>query len=214
MHKAEEISYEKIFEYIDNFNAKDTLKLNELRDLAVSKKIPVIKDDVRNFLEFALHLKKPKNILEIGTAVGYSAIVMAQKSYAQIDTVEIDENMRDTANKNIENFGLKERIKVHLGDAREVIPKLEKKYDFVFIDASKSHYDEFYALSTEKLAEKALIVFDNILQKGYVCLPKQEVKRSGHTIYNKMTAFLEKIRLTEKSYDLLPLGDGLLLINR
>ncbi|MBS6062301.1 O-methyltransferase [Criibacterium bergeronii] len=213
MFKQDDISYEKIFEYIKVFNEK-TDELEELRKNSLENNVPIIKDDVKSFLRVYLSIAKPKKILEIGTAVGYSSIFFALNSNATVDTIEKSEEMFAKATENIKSFDLEARVRVHLGEATEVLQTIDEKYDFVFIDAAKSHYNEFYALTKEKLTENGTTIFDNILYRGFVCVDKMEVPRRKRTIYTWLNEFLDNIKVTEDKYTMLPLGDGLLVISK
>ncbi|MGP1597395.1 O-methyltransferase [Peptoanaerobacter stomatis] len=214
MYKINDITYEQIFEYIDEFNKKENKIIDELRVFAEQNNIPIIKKDVENFLKTFLNITKPKKILELGCAIGYSSIFMSSvlNDDVHIDTLEINENMYNTASENIKKFSLT-NINVILGNASDIIPSLDQKYDFVFIDASKSHYDEFFSLILNKLKKNAIVICDNTLFKGYLCMDRADVPKRQKTIYDKMTNFLENIKKNEDiSYNMLPLGDGLLVI--
>ena len=191
MHKINDISYDKIFDYIDIFNDKENENFKKFRDDCQRDYVPIIKKDVENFLRFYLNIIKPKKILEIGCAVGYSSIFMSTvlNCDVKIDTLEISDEMADIAQNNFEKFGM------------------------AFIDASKGHYDEFYNSIQEKMEKKSSIICDNILFKGYLCMEQSDIPRRFKTIYNNMNIFLKNIS-KDKSiiYNLLPLGDGLLVI--
>ncbi|WP_455088996.1 O-methyltransferase [Peptoanaerobacter stomatis] len=214
MYKINDITYEQIFEYIDEFNKKENIIIDELRVFAEQNNIPIIKKDVENFLKTYLNITKPKKILELGCAIGYSSIFMSSvlNDDVHIDTLEINENMYNIASENIKKFSLT-NINVILGNASDIIPSLDQKYDFVFIDASKSHYDEFFSLILNKLKKNAVVICDNTLFKGYLCMDRSGIPKRQKTIYYKMTRFLENIKNNEDiSYNMLPLGDGLLVI--
>ena len=214
MYKLDNISYEQIFEYIDEFNFKANEKLDNLRIKAEKDNIPIIKKDVENFLGNFLKISKPKRILEIGCAVGYSSIFLSKSLNDDviIDTLEISQDMNIKAKENIKNFNLN-NINIILGDALDTIPNLTEKYDLVFMDAAKGHYDEFYKLILKNLNKNAIIICDNILFRGHLCVTRQEVPRRLRTIYSRMNTFFENIKNDENlSYNLLPLGDGVLII--
>lgn len=214
MHKINDISYDKIFDYIDIFNDKENENFKKFRDNCQRDYVPIIKKDVENFLRFYLNIIKPKKILEIGCAVGYSSIFMSNvlNCDVKIDTLEISDEMADIAQNNFEKFGMS-NINIIRGDALKTIPNLNSTYDMAFIDASKGHYDEFYNLIQDKMEKKSTIICDNMLFKGYLCMEQSQIPRRFKTIYNNMNLFLENI-IKDKSiiYNLLPLGDGLLVI--
>lgn len=214
MYKLDNISYEQIFEYIDEFNFKEDKQLDHLRIKAEDDNIPIIKKDVENFLGNFLKISKPKRILEIGCAIGYSSIFISKSLNDDviIDTLEISQDMQTKAKENIKNFNLN-NINVILGDALDTIPNLTEKYDLVFMDAAKGHYDEFYKLVLNNLNKNAVIICDNILFRGHLCLDRQQVPRRLRTIHKRMNTFFENIKNDENlSYNLLPLGDGVLII--
>ncbi|MGP1568288.1 MAG: O-methyltransferase, partial [Peptoanaerobacter stomatis] len=178
MYKINDITYEQIFEYIDEFNKKENKIIDELRVFAEQNNIPIIKKDVENFLKTYLNITKPKKILELGCAIGYSSIFMSSvlNDDVHIDTLEINENMYNIASENIKKFSLT-NINIILGNASDIIPSLDQKYDFVFIDASKSHYDEFFSLILNKLKKNAVVICDNTLFKGYLCMDRADVPK-------------------------------------
>ena len=216
MHKINDISYEEIFDYIDEYNNKDNEKMRKFREDCQRDNIPIIKKDVENFLRFYLNIIKPEKILEIGCAVGYSSIFMSQvlKSKVKIDTLEISDEMADKAQKNFDDFGIS-NINIIRGDALSTIPSLTDIYDMAFIDASKGHYDEFYNLVQKKMNNYSNIICDNMLFKGYLCMEQSQIPRRFKTIYKNMNIFLENIKRDKSiTYNLLPLGDGLLVIKK
>ncbi len=216
MHKINDISYEEIFDYIDEYNNKDNEKMRKFREDCQRDNIPIIKKDVEDFLSFYLNIIKPEKILEIGCAVGYSSIFMSQvlKSKVKIDTLEISDEMADKAQKNFDDFGIS-NINIIRGDALSTIPSLTDIYDMAFIDASKGHYDEFYNLVQKKMNNYSNIICDNMLFKGYLCMEQSQIPRRFKTIYKNMSIFLENIKKDKSiTYNLLPLGDGLLVIKK
>jgi len=214
MHKINDISYEEIFDYIDEFNHKENEKMLKFREDCQRDNIPIIKKDVEDFLRFYLNIIKPEKILEIGCAVGYSSIFMSQvlDSNVKIDSLEISDEMADKAQKNFDDFKIS-NINIIRGDALNTIPNLTDTYDMAFIDASKGHYDEFYKLIQAKMKKNSNIICDNMLFKGYLCMDQSQIPKRFKTIYKNMNLFLENIK-KDKSiiYNLLPLGDGLLVI--
>lgn len=214
MHKINDISYEEIFDYIDEYNDKENEKMRKFRQDCQKDNIPIIKKDVEDFLRFYLNIIKPKKILEIGCAVGYSSIFMSQAldSNVKIDSLEISDEMAEKAQQNFNDFGMS-NINIIRGDALNTIPNLTDSYDMAFIDASKGHYDEFYKLIQAKMKKNSNIICDNMLFKGYLCMNKSQIPKRFKSIYKNMNIFLENIK-KDKSiiYNLLPLGDGLLVI--
>lgn len=216
MYKLDNLSYEEIFEYIDEFNYKKNENFDEFRKFAEENNVPIIKKDVENFLKTFLLITKPKKILEIGCAVGYSSIFMSTtlNNEVVIDTLEISEDMKKSSEENFEKWGIN-NIRVILGDALDTIPSLDNTYDMVFMDAAKGHYDEFYKLISDKLDKNGIIICDNILFRGHLCKQRLEIPRRLRTIHKRMNMFFENIKNDDTlSYDLLPLGDGVLIIKK
>ena len=164
MYKLDDFSYEQIFDYIDEFNYKKNEKMDILRKDAEKNNVPIIKKDVENFLRTFLLITKPKKILEIGCAIGYSSIFMSNtlSNSVKIDTLEISEDMKKLAEENFEKFGIN-NINIILGNALDTIPTLSDTYDMVFMDAAKGHYEEFYKLMSKNVDKNGIIICDNIL---------------------------------------------------
>ena len=145
-------------------------KLKIIKEKALEEHIPIIMDDTLEVIDTYLKEMKPKRILEIGTAVGYSAICFS-KYLAEdgiIDTIERDEERIAEAKENIKEMKLDSKINIYEGDAVEILPTLNNKYDAIFIDAAKGKYTFFLEQALRMLDEKGIIFADNILYKGYV----------------------------------------------
>lgn len=186
--------------------------LNEIEKYAKANHIPIIKPEVAAFLSFIIKIKKPENILEIGTAIGYSAIVMANSYYrAHIVTIEKNIDRAQLAKENFNKAMLSDRIDIICGEGQDVLPNLNNKYDLIFVDASKGHYKDFYEESMRLLNVGGLFICDNILYKGYV-INEVNVKHKRRTIVYRMREFIE---ILKKNHSLktaiFPLGDGISL---
>lgn len=203
------INYDYIKEYINELIPDTDVFMQKLEIFAYYNHIPIITRDTRAFLEFLLRIYSPKKILEIGTAIGYSAITFARNSEnSKITTIEIDEEMFDIAYKNIKKAGLSDRINLILDDARNILPYLETQYDFIFMDAAKGQYTEYYN-SVKKLLKKGGVLFsDNILFKGLVA-NNDLVTRSKRAIVNDLNDF-NKTLANDKDFvtSFIPIGDG------
>ncbi len=196
--------------YLDTLYQNPDPRLEQLRDLAETNHVPVILKDTESFLMMLLKLKEPSHILEIGSAVGYSALCFAMGCNADVTTIEQDEKMYDAAVNNIEQFGLSSRIRVIRGDAAEELSKLDGPFDFVFIDASKSHYREFWDLALPLCSDDALIVCDNVLMKGMTASDEFDTKKRYKTSIRRMREFLHYINGIEYAdTSILPVGDGM-----
>ena len=145
-------------------------ELEKIKQKAILEHIPIIMDDTLEVISKHLKELKPQNILEIGTAVGYSAMCFSKylEQDGIIDTIERDEARIKEAKENIEKVGVQNKINIYEGDAVEILPTLNKKYDMIFIDAAKGKYTFFLEQALRMLSDKGIIFADNILYKGYV----------------------------------------------
>ncbi len=163
------------------------------------------------FLRFISKIKKPESILEIGTFTGYSAICLASglEVGGVLHTIEVNEELETIIMKYIEMASLKSKINLHIGDAKEIIPKLNLRYDIVFIDAGKIDYAYYYDLVFDRVNTDGLIIADNVLWSGKVMEKKQKKDAS------LLDAFNNKIHADERVENiLLPIRDGLLLARK
>ncbi|MEG6565804.1 O-methyltransferase [Thermoanaerobacterium saccharolyticum] len=184
--------------------------LKEIESYASDNFIPIVKPEVAKFLETIIKVKQPENILEIGTAIGYSSIVMLLAyENCKILTIEKDMDMAEMAKNNFIKASLLDRVELIKGDALDVLPCLNKKYDLIFIDAAKGHYKEFFDESLRLLNDRGILICDNILYKGYVAAEKH-VKHKRRTIVYRMRDFiLYVLNKTGISTTIIPIGDGL-----
>lgn len=206
---------------INEFIIKNTrLDLsNDLMDLevhALENHVPIIDKQVQNFISMMLKINSPKNILEFGTAIGFSSIFMCEQlqGNVEITTVERDEDRIIEAKENFKKFGYENKIRLIEGDCFENFEYLDREYDFIFIDSSKSHYEKLLNNCIQNLNKNGIIIFDNVLYKGMVASNSLLVKRKK-TIVNNMRKFLKNIvNDTRFSTMLLPIGDGIMILRR
>ncbi len=205
---------ERLTGYIDSLYKGNTGFLDRLEKEALSRHIPIIRKDTQALLRFILAVRKPGNILEIGTAVGFSAILMAEYSGddCRISTIENYKKRIPLAKKNIEESGFSHKIKLLEGDADLILPSLQESFDMIFIDAAKAQYP-FYLKEAERLLRKeGLIVADNCLQDGDILESRYAVERRNRTIHKRMREFLHEITSSDKFTSVvLPIGDGVTL---
>ncbi len=191
--------------------------LDEIRQYARESWIPVILDDSLEYIEEnILNGKKLNRILEIGTAIGYSAICFSKflNEDGKIDTIEIDKQRIMLAKTNIDMMALNDKINIIEGDALNVLPELSNMYDFIFIDGPKSHYVEYLPICLKLLNTDGIIIADNVIYKGMVTGPK-EVKHKQRTAVTRLREFIETVRNDENLIsELVDVGDGLLVIRR
>ena len=184
-------------------------EFNKLKENALKRHIPIIMDDTLEKIKEVLKEENPNRILEIGTAVGYSALCFARYSEnAIIDTIEIDEERYNEAVQNIEKIGFKDRINLILGNAVDIIPTLENKYDIIFIDAAKSKYSIFLEEGLKLINNNGLILADNVLYNGYVMSDYNKHKQ--RTAVRHLREYIKEISENEKmKTEILDIGDGL-----
>lgn len=190
--------------------------LDEMRLFARESWIPIILDDSLAYIEKVLSDKNIGNILEIGTAIGYSSICFSKflNKEGKIDTIEIDKQRIMLAKANIDMYKLNDKINIIEGDAIKVLPKLNEKYDFIFIDGPKSHYIEYLPICLELLSEDGIIIADNVNYKGMV-KGEKKVKHKQRTAVNKLREFIDEVKNNPKlNSDLVDVGDGILIITK
>ncbi|MGL4730476.1 MAG: O-methyltransferase [Clostridium sp.] len=210
------VTYEYMENYLRSLIPDDIGILKEMHDYAIENKVPIIQKEGAKFLQFMVNMKKPKKILELGTAIGYSSILMnlASGGSCDITTIERDENMISIASENIEKYGLKDRITILSGDCLEVLEKLDDEYDMIFMDAGKGHYNHFLPHCLRLLAKDGVIVADNVLFRGMVATDEL-VKRRKITIVKRMRTYLDMVSSDENLVTtVIPMGDGIALTVR
>ncbi|MFA5576446.1 MAG: O-methyltransferase [Tissierellaceae bacterium] len=211
-----QINEEYIEEYIRALLPDKQGYLKELEDYALEFHIPIVEPEVAQFLKLLLKMNKPKNILEVGTAIGYSALIMAESTGddCKITTIERRGDMVDKAIENILGTRHRKKIRVIEGEAEEVLNSLNEKYDFIFLDAAKGQYMDFFKKCIKHLNIGGIIVSDNVLYKGMVATDKLVVRRKK-TIVRRLREFLKYINEIEGyTSSTLPLGDGVALTYR
>ncbi|MBR1524980.1 MAG: O-methyltransferase [Lachnospiraceae bacterium] len=202
----------RISEFIKQYIQTDG-KLQELRKKASLEGVPVIREETEAFLRCVVVLTKPRRILELGTATGYSSIMMARADESReaiIDTVEDWEIRIPAAEANIREAGLSGRINLIKGDALEIMKSLDVPYDLVFIDAAKGQYPDYLAETMRLTRKGSVIIADNILQGGEIMESKFIVERRDRTIHKRMREFLDMVSNDERlDTSILPVGDGI-----
>ena len=184
--------------------------IGQIKEKALNEHIPIIMDDTLEVVGKILEDKKPERILEIGTAVGYSAIMFSKYliENGYIDTIERDEERIKEAKENVKDLNLEEKIHIFEGDAIEILPTLKGPYDVVFIDAAKGKYPIFLSEALRMLGNNGIIVADNVLYKGYVMSDYNKHKQ--RTAVRGLREFLKELNENENlTTQILEVGDGL-----
>lgn len=185
-------------------------ELNKIKEKALEDHIPIIMDDTLEVIEDYLKEKNVERILEIGTAVGYSAICFTKVLSEEgiIDTIERDEERIKQAKINIEKAEVKDKINIYEGDAVEILPTLNEKYDVVFIDAAKGKYPFFLKEALRMIKENGVIFADNILYKGYVMSDYNKHKQ--RTAVRNLREYIKEVSENPNlDTEILEVGDGL-----
>ncbi|NMA67316.1 MAG: O-methyltransferase [Clostridiaceae bacterium] len=204
------ICYDEISQYIRSVINREKGLLKKMEEYARLNHIPIINPESAAFLKVLTKIHKPLRILEVGTAIGYSSIIIAKASpLAVIDTIEIDEDIAKIAEKNIGTSGVEERIRVIVGDALEVMQCLSATYDMIFLDAAKGQYIEYFPEALRLLNPGGILISDNILYKGLVA-QKGQVIHKHRTITNKLREYI-KLICNDKDLEtsIIPIGDGM-----
>ena len=207
---------QEIVDFMRNRQMQVTGPLKELEDFARKENIPIIPHETVAYFRFLMETMQPKNILEIGTAIGFSALLMAQHSpESKITTIDRNPEMIGFAKANFAKFDNRQQITLLEGDAVDVLSTLTESYDFVFMDSAKSKYIIFLPEILEHLEVGGVVVLDDIFQGGDVTKDIMDVRRGQRTIYRGLQrlfkATLDNPSLTTS---LVPLGDGILMLRK
>lgn len=197
--------------FINSLDQGNPEYLDRLEEEAIADFVPIIRKDMQAFLKFMMRLCKPRNILEVGTAVGFSALLMSEYApEAHITTIENYEKRIPIARDNIAKAGKSASIDLIPGDATEILPTLTDTYDFIFMDAAKGQYINFLPEIMRLLSKGGILVSDNVLQDGDIIESRFAVVRRDRTIHTRMREYLYTLKHMEGvSTVILPVGDGI-----
>ena len=185
-------------------------EIENIKQKALEEHIPIIMDDTLDVIAKYLKEIEPKRILEIGTAVGYSAICFSEflEKDGKIDTIEREKERVNEAKENIKKAGVEEKIHIYEGDAVEILPTLNEKYDVVFIDAAKGKYPFFLKEALRMIEPNGIIFADNILYKGY--LMSDYNKHKQRTAVRNLREYIKEVSENPNlETEILEVGDGL-----
>jgi predicted O-methyltransferase YrrM len=202
---------ERMAAFINSLDPGNAPELEELEAEARRMQVPVIRRELQSLLKTLLALQKPGRILEVGTAIGFSALFMSEYAgpKARITTIENYEKRIPMAQENFRRLGKQEQIQLLAGDAREILPGLSESYDFVFMDAAKGQYIHFLPEVLRLLKSGGLLVSDNVLQEGRILDSRFAVERRDRTIHSRMREYLYELKHhPQLTTSILPLGDG------
>lgn len=205
---------ERMSVFLDSLDRGNTPFLDALEREAMESRIPIIRKSMQSLLKFLLALAKPERILEVGTAVGFSALLMSEYTpeCCRITTIENYAKRIPIARENFRRAGKEDRITLLEGDAAEVLKGLSGTYDMIFMDAAKGQYIHFLPDVLRLLAPGGLLVSDNVLQDGDIIESRFAVERRNRTIHARMREYLYELKHhPELETVVLPVGDGVTL---
>ena len=208
----QDIVNERIVSFINSFDREDSEICMTIEKEARSTYVPIIRKEMGALLKVFMAMQRPKNILEVGTAVGYSSILMGENTDAdtRITTIENYDKRIPIARENFVRAGMENKITLIEGDAGEVLKTLTGPYDFIFMDAAKAQYIVILPDIIRVLAPGGVLVTDNVLQEGDIIESRYGVTRRNRTIYDRMREYLYAVTHSEKlQTSIVPIGDGI-----
>lgn len=202
---------ERIVTFINSMETENSKILEAIESEALSTYVPIIRKEMQSFLKVLLTIQKPMRILEVGTAVGFSALLMSEYAPAgcEITTIENYEKRIPIARNNFKRAGKESQITLLEGDAMEVLPTLDEPYDFIFMDAAKGQYIHYMPEVMRLLKTGGTLVSDNVMQDGSIIESRFAVERRDRTIHSRMREYLYELKHHEELLtSIIPLGDG------
>jgi predicted O-methyltransferase YrrM len=203
---------ERLVTYINSLDTGNTAILDAIEREALDSYVPIIRKEMQSFLKLLLAMTRPMRILEVGTAVGFSSILMAEygPSDCEIVTIENYDKRIPIARKNFERAGKESQITLLEGDAADILPSLDATFDLIFMDAAKGQYIHFMPDIMRLLKMGGTLVSDNVLQDGDIIESHYAVTRRNRTIYKRMREYLyELTHRKDLVTAVLPVGDGI-----
>lgn len=205
---------ERITSFINSMNADSVGIVGTIEKEALADEVPIIRKETKEWMKTMLCIKKPMRVLEVGTAVGFSAIYMNQylPEGAHITTIEKWEPRIEQAKINFQRAGVEGRITLLKGDAADILKELDGSFDFIFMDAAKGQYIHFLPDVIRLLEQDGVLVSDNVLQDGEILDSKYVVDRRNRTIHTRMREYLYTLKNHEQlETSIIPIGDGVAL---
>ena len=205
---------ERIVDYINSLDKGNSPVCNEIEKEALADGVPIIRKEMGNLLKVLLLLKRPQKILEVGTAVGYSSILMSENMplNCRITTIENYEKRIPVAKNNFKRAGKEEVITLLEGDAMDILKELDGTYEFIFMDAAKGQYINFLPELLRLMPAGGLLISDNVLQEGDIVESRYGVTRRNRTIHTRMREYIYTLTHAEQlETSIVPIGDGITL---
>ena len=205
---------ERIVDYINSLDKGNSPVCNAIEKEALADGVPIIRKELGNLLKVLLLLKQPQKILEVGTAVGYSSILMSENmpQNCRITTIENYEKRIPVAKNNFKRAGKEEVITLLEGDAMDILKELDGMYDFIFMDAAKGQYINFLPELLRLMPVGGLLISDNVLQEGDIVESRYGVTRRNRTIHTRMREYIYTLTHAEQlETSIVPIGDGITL---
>ena len=205
---------ERIAVYLRSLESPENLLLEEIEQEALASYVPIIRKETQSLLKTLLTMLRPARVLEVGTAVGFSALLMSEylPEGAHITTIEKYEKRIPIARQNFRRAGKEEQITLIEGDAMEVLRSLDGPFDFVFMDAAKGQYPHYLPEVLRLLTPGGVLMSDNVLQDGSLIESRFAVERRDRTIHSRMREYLYELKHREDLMtSILPLADGVAL---
>ncbi len=198
--------------FLDRFYPDNTEFLEQLEKEARMTNVPVIRRTEQSTLKFCLDMKKPRTVLEIGTAIGFSSVFICTYSDASVTTIENYQKRIPIARENFRKSGFEDRITLLEGDAGQILKTLNEPFDLIFMDAAKGQYITWLPDVLRLLKPGGLLISDNILQEDEILESRFQVERRQRTIHKRMREYIEALMSCESlTSTVLPIGDGLAL---
>lgn len=201
----------RMTDYIHSLETRNSEILETIEQEALEERVPIIRKEMQSFLKVLLLLKKPKRILEVGTAVGFSAILMSEAAGdgCTVTTIEKYEKRIPIARENFRRAGRQDQITLLEGDALDILKRLEGTYDFIFMDAAKAQYIHYFPEVMRLLEAGGLLISDNVLQDGDIMESRFAVERRNRTIHSRMREYLYVLKHDGRlTTSIVPIGDG------
>lgn len=205
---------QRYVDFMNSLEKEEVPYLEELEKYAIDTEVPIVRKEMQSFLKTLLTMNKPRQILEVGTAIGFSALLMSEymPEDAHITTIEKYEKRIPIARDNFKKYGKEKQITLIEGDAAEILAELSGEYDLIFMDAAKGQYIHFLPDILRLLKPGGVLLSDNVLQDGDVIESRYAVTRRNRTIHGRMREYLYELKNhPQLQTSILPVGDGVTL---